>query len=270
MTFKAVPRRNVCPQLERIYLEVFGDKFVWYKDPYFANNVLAVQSNSKFGILNDIVPQLIWKRNAQQTWADFSEKFGIPLVTAETFTTDKKKLDLIETMLRNLGQAAQAVLPEGTKITIHDASTKGDPHNVFSEQIKVTNGEISERIVGGTMITSDGSSRSQSEVHERTLDYKLAENDRRMIEFVVNDDLFPILRANGIKLADTDRFVFDRTEDLSLTQHWSIVQGIMSDYEVDQDWLSRTFNIPIIGKKALTGSPLLPNTGGKALTKNFR
>ncbi|MBE9468985.1 MAG: DUF935 family protein [Bacteroidetes bacterium] len=262
MRWKLIPHRNVCPQFERIYLEVMGTKFVTYSDPSFANNIIALTSLNKFGILNDIIPQLIWKRNAQQTWADFSERFGIPLVTAETLETDTKKLNLIETMLRKLGQAAQAVLPEGTKITIHDSSTKGDPHNIFSEQIKITNSEISKRIVGGTMISDDGSSYSQSEVHERTLNDKIAEADRRIIEFTVNNKLIPLLRNYGIKFNDNERFVFDRSERLSLTEHWKIVSGILQNYDVDDEWISRSFNVPIIGKKQ--------QSVGAGITANFR
>jgi phage gp29-like protein len=267
MRWENVPRRNVCPQKGRIYFEVLGDKFIEYRLPAFIRNILEVSNITKFGILNDIVPQLIWKRNAQQVWADFSERFGIPMVTAETMETDSKKLDKIEDMLSKLGQAAQAVLPEGTKITIHDSSTKGDPHNVFNEQIKTTNGEISKRIVGGTMISDDGSSRSQSEVHERTLDFKIAESDRRLIEFTVNNKLIPILNTWGFKFADGDKFVFDRTESLTLMEQWEIVSGVLSQYDVDEEWIARNFNIPILAKKQ---QPTTKTTQAGGLSANFR
>ena len=249
MIWKMVPHRNVCPQFERIYFEVGGNKFINYTDPKFQKNLISVESIHPYGALNDIIPQLIWKRNAQQVWADLSERFGIPMVTAETITTDKKKLDEIEEALNNLGQAANAVLPEGTKVTIHDGSTKGDPHKIFMEQIKTTNDEMSKAFLGGTMVVDDGSSRSQSEVHERTLDEKIAEKDRRMIEFTVNNKLIPMLRMHGFKFNDNERFVFDRSESLSLKEHWEIVQGVLNSYEVDEQWISKTFNVPILGKK---------------------
>lgn len=266
-----MPRRNIVPQQKMILFEAGGDKGVYYNDPSFARNIIFSHNTHPLGIINDVVPQLIWKRNAQQTWADFSERFGIPLVTAETMETDKQKLLKIETMLRALGQAAQAVLPEGTKITVHDPATKGDPHNVFDKQIERTNEEVSKRILGGTMVTDSGSSRSQSEVHERTLDDKIAESDRRMIEFTVNGKLIPLLRTWGFAFTDGDTFKFDRTEDLSMTQHWSIINQALGFYDIPDDWVSQRFNFPIEArKKKVAPQPAsIENKKPVAFTENF-
>jgi len=264
MQWELIPRRNVVPQTNRILFEVSGTQGVNFTDPAFEKNILWVKNINRLGILNDIVPQIIWKRNAQQAWADFSERFGIPMVTATSTKTDKKTLDYIEDMLRKLGQAANAVLPDGTEILIHDNAKKGDPYNVFDKQIDRTNSEISKRIVGGTMVSDQGSSRSQSEVHERTLDEKIAERDRLMIEFTVNNKLIPMLRNWGFSFADGDQFVFDRSEEMSLEQHWKIVKEAMQYYNIPEDWVSRRFNIPIDGLREKT-----QQTGG-GIAANFR
>jgi phage gp29-like protein len=265
MKWELLPRRNIIPAQNKILFEAGSDLGLLYNNPAFARTVIWRYNMDPHGIINDIVPQLIWKRNAQQVWADFSERFGIPLISAETSITDGKELKRIENMMRQLGRAAQAVLPENTKITIHDAATKGDPHKVFLEQITITNNEIGKRIVGGTMLTDDGSSLSQSEVHERTLDEKISENDRRMVEFTVNGKLIPLLRTWGFAFQDGDRFIFDRSEELSMSDHWTIVNGVLTYYDVDQEWVSRRFNIPISGKKNTASS--LTTT---ALSANFR
>lgn len=276
MEWLLIPRRNIVPQSKMVLYEVGGEKGVFYNDVAFARNVIYSHNTHPLGLINDVVPQLIWKRNAQQTWADFSERFGIPMVTAETTKTDKGELQKIEAMLRALGQAAQAVLPEGTKITIHDPATKGDPHKVFDAQIERTNEEVSKRILGGTMVTDSGSSRSQSEVHERTLDDKIAEADRRMIEFTVNGKLIPLLRTWGFAFADGDVFKFDRTEGLSMTQHWGIVNQALDYYDIPDDWVSQRFNFPIVARKQEAKPTNLKSTkGGKddkaaAFTENFQ
>jgi phage gp29-like protein len=263
------PRRNVCPQKHRLYFEAFGDKHIVYTDPAFTKNVLELRSSHQFGILNDIVPQLIWKRNAQQAWADFTERFGIPLVSATTNKSDKKELDRIQTMLDALGQSATALLPEGTTITIHDQSTKGDPYKIFQEQIKTSNEEVSKRILGGTMITDNGAARSQSEIHERTLDQKIAESDRRMIEFFVNGRLMPLLRQWGFSFADNDQFIFDRSEELNLSDHWKIVNEASQTYEMDQEWVSNRFNLQIVGRKK-QAEPEKVDNNKKGLSSNFQ
>ena len=272
MQWQLLPRRNCVPQSGFVYFEANGDKGVCYRDTAFTKNVVEIRSSHQFGLLNTIVPQLIWKRNAQQAWADLSERFGIPMVTAETTKTDKKELDKLESDLRALGQAAQAVLPQGTKITIHDQATKGDPYKIFQQQIVVTNSEVSKPIVGGTMILDDGSSRSQSEVHERTLDEKIAEADRRSIEFFVNGKLIPILRLWGYKIPDTATFVFDRTEQISLTEHWKIVSEALQFYEMDQNVIADTFNLPIVRAKNLspTPTPTPSKNPAASLSANFQ
>ena len=121
------------------------------------------------------------------------------------------------------------------------------------------------------MVTDDGSSRSQSEVHERNLDDKLSEADRRMISFVVNGQLIPLL--NRFKYPfnpETDKFQFNQSFELSLTEHWNIVsQMITQGYEVDEKWLAQTFNVPITGRR----EPSIDNeqlTVDNAFYKNFR
>jgi phage gp29-like protein len=262
--FKLVPRRNCDPTNTRIYMEVGGDDFIDYSDPSFASRILSIVNTEEYGLINDIVPQLIWKKNAQQVWADFSERFGIPLVTAETMETDVKKIDKIEEMLSQLGQAAQAVLPEGTKITIHDQVTKGDPHNIFNEQVKTTNAEISKRVVGGTMITDDGSSQSQANVHQNNLDTKIAYEDRTDLEFMVTDCVLPLLNSYGFNFSEDDQFIFDKSESLSLSELWKIVNDANKVYDIPIDYITRTFNIPIDGLKKQTSA-----TGG-GLTANFQ
>lgn len=130
---------------------------------------------------------------------------------------------------------------------------------------------LSGPITGGTMVTDDGSSRSQSEVHERNLDDKLSEADRRMVAFVVNNQLMPMLAHwhHPVNPA-TDYFQFDSSFELDLTQHWSIVNQMISQgYEVDEKWLAQTFNVPITGRR----EPSIDNSQlsiHKSLYRNFQ
>ena len=249
LKYDLIPRRNVVPQLEMILFEVGGDKGVKFTDPAFEGSIIFIRNQDNFGILNDLVPDLIWKRNARQAWAEFGERFGLPMVTATTNKSDKAEIDRLEYMLQQLAGAARAVLPMGTTIDIKETGT-GDPHKVFLEQMVYSDGQISKRILGGTMISDNGSSRSQSEVHQDTLSYIISEDDRTDIEFTVNDQLMPILVAAGIGLQEGDEFIFDRSEDLSMKEHWDIVNAALAHYEIEDEWVSNTFNIPITGRKA--------------------
>lgn len=249
--YDLIPRRNFVPQQDLILFESTGDKGVYTYDKAFADTILVVKNQYSTGILNDLVPNLIWKKNAQQAWAEFGEKFGNPMMTATTNKTDIKELDRLELMLRQLGEAAQAVLPMGTTVDVKDMATKGDPYNVWYRQMGYADEVISKRYLGGTMISDNGSSRSQSEVHERTLNFVLGEDDRTDIEFVVNDQLMPLLIAAGIGFQEGDEFEFDRSESLDLKDYWTIVSDAMSNhYSLDQEWVGDTFGFKILGPKA--------------------
>ena len=128
--------------------------------------------------------------------------------------------------------------------------------------------ELSKAIVGGTMNTDNGSSRSQAEVHERNLDDKIAATDRRMVQFVVNNQLIPMMQFWGWNInSETDKFLFDTSFELTLSEHWNIVNEVMQRYEVEVNWLSKTFNIPIVGERKDNVSDTEPKGN---LSKNFR
>ncbi|MTK53284.1 DUF935 family protein [Paludibacter sp.] len=241
-----IPRRNVCIQKGYMYTEVAGNKFVDYKsDP----TVIEIVHKSPFGITTEVVPNIIWKRNALQSWAEFSEKFGQPLITATT--SNKQDIARIQNQLKTLGEAAQAVLPNGTTIQVHDLANAGDPEKCYLKQTTLHDQQISKRFVGSTTMADQGANRSQTEVHERTLDDKISIRDKRFAQFVVNGKLLPVLQMLGFPFDNTTMsFEFDMTEELTMLEHWSIVKDAADIWELDEQEVSKTFRLPIIGKKA--------------------
>jgi hypothetical protein len=249
MKFDYIPRRNFIPQRDMIMFEVGGDKGIKVDDPAFKGTIISTKFKHAKGILSDIIPNLIWKKNSRHAWAEFSEKFGIPMISATTNKRDKVTLDRIEAMLKSLGEAATAVLPEGTLVNIHDQALKGDPYNVFLKQIEVDDAAIAKRLLGGTMLTDNGSSRSQGEVHERNLHELLGLFDKMVITFVVNDKLLPLMAANGYPFTENDGFKFDEAEKIPLKELWSIVKEAVNIYDIEPSFVAKTFNLPIKGLK---------------------
>ena len=260
LTFEVIPRRNVVGTLGIVQRDISDNKGINFNAKEYQNTLIKVGKPTDLGLMADLCGQLIWKRNAQQSWAEFTERFGMPLITATTSQTSPADIRQLDTMLAELGESARAVLPDGTTINVTPFAGS-DAYKVYDSQIDRINAEISKPITGGTMVTDDGSSRSQSEVHERNLDDKLSEADRRMISFVVNGQLIPLL--NRFKYPfnpETDKFQFNASFELSLTEHWNIVnQMIVQGYDVDEKWLAQTFNVPITGKQKSTPTPLYKN-----------
>ncbi|MBQ3616722.1 MAG: DUF935 family protein [Bacteroidales bacterium] len=270
LTFEVIPRRNVVGTLGIVQRDISDNKGINFNAKEYQNTLIKVGKPSDLGLMADLCGQLIWKRNAQQSWAEFTERFGMPLITATTSQTSPADIRQLDTMLAELGESARAVLPDGTTINVTPFAGS-DAYKVYDSQIDRINAEISKPITGGTMVTDDGSSRSQSEVHERNLDDKLSESDRRMISFVVNGQLIPLL--NRFKYPfnpETDKFQFNASFELSLTEHWNIVnQMIVQGYDVDEKWLAQTFNVPITGRRENVGAqPSL--AADMSLYRNFR
>lgn len=251
MRYDLIPHRNVCIQKKRIYLEAGGDAFIDYSG---VPNVIEIVHNSKFGILNDVAPNVIWKRNLMQANAEFSERFGMPLITATT--SNKQDVPRIESGLKNLGEAGTGVLPTGTDIQVHALANAGNPEKVYLEPAKFHDNQVSKRYLGSTTVVDEGANRSQTQVHVETLDDKIATDDKRMIMFIVNDVLFPLLQSFGFPFDNKKMaFQFDETEDLTLNEQWEITNGALTHYELDEQKVAQTFNLPITGKKERTANP---------------
>lgn len=245
-----IPRRNVVPVQHKIIPDLQKPGFIDYSDEYFKSWLIQIGESGDLGILNNIIPNLIWIKNVTQAWAEFCEKFGMPLITATTSTTDATTIDNVHAMLLELGEASVGTFPHGTEIKFQEAS-RTDAYNTYLQFIKQNQDIISKQLVGSTMLSDQGTNRSQTEVHERSLDNKIAQADKREISFVVNDQLVPLLRLQGYTISDDDLFEFKTAEqDIKLPELWNITNGLLtSGYEVQTEWLSKTFNIPIEGKK---------------------
>ena len=249
--FAIIPPRNTVPKQKRIYPDLGKDNaFIQYDDPIYKPWVIELNPDNHLGLINDIIPNLIWKRNVAQSWAEFCEKFGMPLISATTNNNNTAHIDNVEKQLLALAEASVGVFPEGTTIKFDEAN-RTDAFNVYSKFIEHNSNEISGVLVGSNTLGSNESNRSNTEVHERSLDYKISQADRRDITFTVNDELIPLLKMQGYSyLSDDDVFEWiESKEEIDLTQYWAIVQGLMQSYEIEQDWISETFNIPIVGKK---------------------
>lgn len=261
-----IPRRNVVPTRKQIFPDLTKPAYIDYSNPAFDPWLLQIGENFNLGIINNIIPNLIWKRNVMQAWAEFCEKFGMPLITATTNSTDAKVIDSVHEMLLNLGQASVGTFPQGTDIKFQEANRQ-DAYQVYMQFMQANSNEISKVLVGSTMLSDQGTNRSQTEVHERSLDNRIAQADKRKIQFIVNDQLFPLLRQQGYNITEDDVFEWKTAEqESSLTELWNITSGLISNgYDVQTEWISQTFNIPIEGKK----KTLSPDSGANVAAGFF-
>jgi len=248
MKFDYIPRRNIAIQKDFVRLSVTDDKGVSLSDPALANYIITVKEKYQYGYLNDLIPLIMWKLNTLMSWAEATEKWGIPPIIATTNKSDGKSIKLLQDMLKNAGESLTTILPEGSNVQVMQNSEKVDPQKMFDGLVERCNTEISKRIVGGTMISDNGSSHSQSQTHQDNFD-KITESDKRKCEFVTNGQLIPMMTSFGYSFADGDKFVFDRSQKLSPKDIVDMLDKMLNHYEVDEVWIKQNTQIPITGKK---------------------
>ncbi|WP_224825604.1 DUF935 domain-containing protein [Cognatishimia sp. MH4019] len=123
-----------------------------------------------------------------QDWAAFLEVFGMPLRVGkydDTASADEKRVLL--RAVRDLGSDAAAIIPKSMEIDFIEAKG-GQGNAVFGAMTEYLDKQMSKAIIGQTMTTDEGSSRSQSETHDEVRgDIKRA--DARQMATTVNRDL---------------------------------------------------------------------------------
>ncbi|URC14024.1 DUF935 family protein [Flavobacterium sp. B183] len=85
---------------------------------------------------------MIWKRNVAQSWAEFCEKFGMPMISATTNNNNQAHINNVEKQLLALAEASVGVFPEGTTVKFDEAN-RTDAYNVYSKFIEYNSNEIS-------------------------------------------------------------------------------------------------------------------------------
>jgi SPP1 gp7 family putative phage head morphogenesis protein len=211
------------------------------QDPFYANTTLFVGGKKTYGKLMTVAQYVIYKRGGFGGWEQFAEIFGMPFRTGEYDPWDNDtRLKLIEG-LENMGGAGYAVHPKGTAIKFHDNNSPGKAE-IFQLLVKECNSEVSKAYLGGTMTTDDGSSRSQSEVHqEGQNDIHLS--DMIEMEYMLNWKLKPKLIALGYKGLENGKFCYPETNKLALNELIKVVMEVAKLVEIDEDYIYNTFGV---------------------------
>ena len=228
-------------------------------DPQFAPWVLEVGSRRDLGLLLKASPWVIWKLLTVGAWANFVEMFGAPY-RALVGDFDEKLMGDYNQMMAEMGEAAYGIFPGGTDFKF--VTAPNSTGQVYDTYIERANSELSKLILGQTMTTDNGSSRSQSEVHERVANAYERDDAKWLAEWI-NEELLPFLLIHGYPLAGYE-FRFDESESLGKEAQFKIVQGIMqnSGYQVSRQYLEDTFGVkleekpePVAAPPALPGKP---------------
>lgn len=251
-----IPRTHVIPEYG-VIVPHQGD--TWhngfdYRHSNLTDWCIEAGGSHDLGLYLKCAQQTIPKKNMCAFWDMFGEIFGMPLRVATTTSRSQAEQDKIESYLRNMGAAAYALFPEGTTVDIKE-STRGDAYNVYDRRIERCNSEISKGILTVTMTMDNGSSHSQSEVHERMLQ-NLIDKDAVFLRDIINWQLLPKMVKHGFPLKGY-RFEWDEGTDYTPEQQLAYERFIAGAYDVDAKYFAEKYNMPAV-KKADTDKLLAP------------
>lgn len=244
-----VPRNHVIPELG-IILRDPSDEFktgIPYREGKIADWVLEVGGAKDLGLFLKLAPHAISKKNMLAFWDQFGEIFGMPIRIGKTSSSNPRDNSRIEKMLADMGAASYALFPLGTEIEIKESS-RGDAYNVYDKRIERSNSEIAKEILTVTMTMDNGSSLSQSEVHEKMFQ-AVVDAQADYVKDVVNNDLFPKLRALGFAFGENDIFDWDYAVDYTPEQQTANERMLLEYFEVDPKYFEEKYGIKILGKK---------------------
>ncbi len=238
-SFQSVPRAHIRPETGEIVLNVSDEKGIPYRDSDF---FLEIGDKKDLGLVLKAAPYVIYKRGGFGDWAQYVEIFGMPFQIAKYSNYDEATRQELIRALEASGSARRAVIPKESDIDYRDNKSSGDG-GIYEKLRMACIEEILICILGQTMTTLDGSSRSQGEVHLEVLESK-HKADRRFVQRILNRKLVPILAKRGYPVGD-GYFMFPETgETVSLTERMALVEKAAAMVPVPADYIYETFGVP--------------------------
>lgn len=248
-----IPRHLVIPEQGKVRKRpTVNTDLIDFTQPAYASRLLQIGDKKAKGLLNNLALLYIYKKNALAFWANYQSKFGIPPVIVQTDLTDKLKTDSLVNFLQDMRSNSFSLVGWDDKIEVLQG-VNSDAFRTFDELIKRCDTQIAKVLEGQSMTSSDGSSRSQAEVHERTGEKRHLARLRK-VERVINAQLLPILNQDGAGL-DGFVFRFKELKDLDAIID-RVVKLSQAGYTVEETYLSELTGYPL--EKAAPVAPKAP------------
>lgn len=204
--------------------------------------ILECGKDGDYGYIFKAAAYVIYKRGGFGDWAQYAEIFGMPFLVGTYNSADEKQRDMLFNALSMIGGKPIAAIPEGTGLQVHD--TGGSSTNLYDVFKKACDEQILISVLGQSMTTTNGSSRSQAEVHQDTED-GISQSDRRFVQRMLNKHLVPLLIKRGYAV-DGGFFLFpDQGENIPTKDRMDMAFKMREEgLEVDEDYFFEISGVP--------------------------
>lgn len=204
--------------------------------------ILEFGKDGDLGLMYCVAQYVIYKRGNFGDWAEWVEIFGRPFVLGKYNSTDVAARDALFQSLTEMGGKPVLAAPKESEIEIIQM-TGGGNGDLYNLLRTACNEEIMITILGETMTTVSGSSRSQSETHADTLNDK-AKTMCRYVQRMLNKKFIPLLIKRGYPVAG-GKFTFPQAKEEVTVDQLSTLSKIM---RIPAKWAHDKFAIPMAEK----------------------
>jgi phage gp29-like protein len=241
---REVNRKHVRPDLGGIVKQQYDDKVfkTWTKEPFKKWTIYIYEQN--LGKLNSCVRWWIYKTEISRYWAKYNKMFGIPPVVAKTNTKDTKRRQNAVDMLKKWLTSRWMVVDNDDVIEGFNMGSAANGQQFFENLIRLADEQISKSLLGSTMVLDNGSSRSQSEVHEDNTE-KFIKSVCRLAKFITDKELMPRLRKIGFDVPEDARLVWDNSEKLTMKDRATVINILSNKFKVSTDVASEFVGIEL-------------------------
>ena len=240
-----IPRQNIIAKKGWFHKNYQDAEKINYRElQEYGTWILEFGKNDDLGLLNKIVPHVLFKKFAQSCWSELCEIYGIPPRVMKTDTQDPQALARGKKMMQQMGTAAWFIIDSTEEFQwAQGVQTNGD---VYNNLIRLCTNEISIALNGAVLgqDTQNGS-YGKERAGQDTLK-KLVIADMAMVEMYMNTRVMPALARIGVVPEDYV-FQYEIAEDTE--ELWKMTVQALNHFTVDPEWVKDKFGIKITGER---------------------
>ena len=173
------------------------------------------------GLARLVAVMYMLKSFTVRDWWAFGEKFGLPLIVGRYGNqASPEQIQTLVDAIASLASDAGCAIPESMKLDMVETASRAGGGTLFKEMAEWCDAQTSKAVLGQTMTTDNGSSRSQADVHDRVR-MDIADWDARQLADTLNEFLvrpfiqfnygpqesYPRIRMNITEAEDLKSFV---------------------------------------------------------------
>ncbi|HBC0987577.1 TPA: DUF935 domain-containing protein [Escherichia coli] len=141
------------------------------------------------GLARLVAVMYMLKSFTVRDWWAFAEKFGIPVVVGRYgANATKDDITTLIDAISSIASDAGCAIPDSMKLDMQETASRNGGGVLFADMAKWCDEQTSKAVLGQTMTTDNGSSRSQADVHDRVR-MDIARWDARQVGDTLNEYL---------------------------------------------------------------------------------